>query len=310
MKTFFFKTIKKVVYVTFILNLMTFGFSAVVGYVATKPERELIDQTPHDYQMFYENVSFKSSKDNVLLQGWWIPSQSSFAELKSDKTIIFSHGFGNSRLQKQIHSLKLAKVLTNQGYNVLLFDFRNSGESGGSQTTVGLNEKYDLLGAIQFATDKKESNKIGLIGWSMGAATSILAASESNLVSVVVADSPFSDLERYLEMNLSYWTKIPDIFSPIILKATSLVTPLKPNNVVPYEAADKFKDDKGLLLIHGKNDRAIPYSESQRIYKSIDGKKRKNIELWLTEDAGHIRSYNKEKEKYEYRILTFISHFM
>jgi len=308
-KALIFKTIKSVLLTSVFLNTLALGTSAVIDYMATTPDREAITETPEDYHLFYEDVTFQSKKDNLLLSGWWIPSQNFFGIGKTNNTIIFSHGYGNSRTQEQIHSLKLAKFLAKQGYNVLMFDFRNSGESQGNKTTIGLNEQYDLLGAIDYAKSIKHSTKIGLVGWSMGASTSILAGELSKDVVAVVADSPFSDLDQYLSDEMSYWTGLPKSLNPVFLKTTEAVSPFKIKEVSPYKAAEQYKT-KGLFLIHSKKDNAISYQESEKIYQKAHGTVKNNIKLWLTNKGGHIRSYKYDKNEYEQKVLDFLQTYM
>jgi len=67
-----------------------------------------------------------------------------------------------------------------------------------------------LLGAVDYVKSKPELNQeIVLMGFSMGASTSILAAAREPAVSAVIADSPFADLKNYLNDKLSVWTELP-----------------------------------------------------------------------------------------------------
>src|SRR5690625_5772218 len=71
--------------------------------------------------------------------------------------------------------------------------------------TVGAKEQLDLLGVIDWV-DENYEEPIGLLGISMGASTSLLAAAQTDDVIGVVADSPFSDLQEYLKVNLPVWS--------------------------------------------------------------------------------------------------------
>jgi fermentation-respiration switch protein FrsA (DUF1100 family) len=63
-------------------------------------------------------------------------------------------------------------------------------------------------------------------------------------------------------------------------------------------------NDKPLFLIHSKNDRLIPYSNSEYLYKCLESNP-KSI-LWLTENANHIESINMYTEEYLKRLKTFL----
>jgi len=51
-----------------------------------------------------------------------------------------------------VPALSLAEELVNAGYHVLMFVFRNCGESDGNFTSIGQYEVRDLLGAIDFVS--------------------------------------------------------------------------------------------------------------------------------------------------------------
>jgi fermentation-respiration switch protein FrsA (DUF1100 family) len=143
----------------------------------------------------------------------------------------------------------------------------------------------------------------------MGASTSILAGEISKDVVAVVADSPFSDLDQYLNDELSYWTGLPKSLNPVFLKTTETVSPFKIKEVSPYKAAENYKN-KGLFLIHSKKDNAISYQESEKIYQKANGSIKDNIKLWITNKGGHIRSYKYDKTEYEQKVLQFLQTYM
>ncbi|WP_462411623.1 alpha/beta hydrolase [Neobacillus sp. Marseille-QA0830] len=275
-----------------------------IGIYLTHPFPAKTTKNPKDYGLDFEEVEFFSRKDQVKLSGWWIPAVSK----QSRKTIITAHGYMNERAMERIEGLRLAKVLSKQGYNVLMFDFRNAGKSKGRTTGLGYYEKHDLYSAIEYAIQKKSQKKIALLGWSMGASTALIAGCEHPAVSVIIADSPFSDLEPFLKENLSYWSKLPKLpFTPIIYHSMRKLLNIDPNEVSPIRKVINTKG-KTFLLIHSKSDEAIPYTESERLYKSIPSGNHK--ELWLTEKAKHIHSYFLYKRDYEHRVLRFLhKHF-
>lgn len=278
--------------------------SLYVGWSLLKPERETIGDTPEKFGLAYENVQFRSQHDDVRLNGWWIPAQNNGEVVHSPNTVIFAHGYGNNRAMDHISAIQLAKRLTAEGYNVLAFDFRCSGESEGPITTIGYLEKFDLLSAIDFAKQKKQSETVALIGWSMGGVTAILSGVESSDVSVIIADSPFSDLREYLGVNLPHWSGLPSFpFTPIILAILPVMAGVDVDAVSPYQAVEQL-DGKKLLLIHSKADEAIPYTESERIYQSAQGKG--DVDLWLTEKGEHVQSYVTDQKAYEQRVLNWL----
>jgi uncharacterized protein len=286
------------------IALVSISISIYVGWNLLHPKRQPVIGTPQSVHLTYEDISFNSQLGNVSLKGWWIPAQKNEKPTISLKTVIFAHGYGDSRTLNPVHILNLAKPLAEDGYNVMMFDFRDSGKSGGDLTTIGDFEEQDLLSAIHFAKDEKKSQKIALIGWSMGAVTSILAGAASPDVAAVIADSPFADLKGYLETNLPHWSHLPSLlFTPIILHTVPLIAGVDMARVSPIHVAAQL-GKRPLLLIHSKADDTIPYQNSEEIYQAIPDKS--HTQLWLTEKAGHIKTYLLQKKAYEARVLDFL----
>ena len=99
------------------------------------------------------------------------------------KVIIIAHGFFNS---KEAILLKQLGESLNSEYDVILFDFRGHGQSKGFFYWTA-KEYLDLLVIVEFAS--KSYEKIGLIGFSLGAATSIIASSKTMSINSIVSIS-------------------------------------------------------------------------------------------------------------------------
>ncbi len=108
-----------------------------------------------------------------------------YDQYKSDhkNVIIIAHGFFNSK--QAILFKQLGEALNNE-YDVIIFDFRGHGQSAGLYTWMA-KEHLDLLAVIEFAG--KDYEKIGVIGFSLGAATSIIAAAKTKLINSIIAVS-------------------------------------------------------------------------------------------------------------------------
>ncbi|MBM7655902.1 alpha/beta hydrolase [Neobacillus cucumis] len=271
-----------------------------IGLYLTHPFPAKTTKTPMEYGLEFEDIEFFSRKDQLKLSGWWIPA----ATKQSQKTVITAHGYMNERAMEGIEGLQLAKALSEHGYNVLMFDFRNTGKSKGRTTGIGYFERHDLYSAIDYALREKNQEKIALLGWSMGAAASLIAGCEHPSVTAIIADSPFSELGPFLKENLSYWTKLPKKpFTSIIYHSMRLLLKIDPAEVSPINHVKNTKG-KSFFLIHSKTDEAIPYTESEKIVQSISSDNHR--ELWLTNDGPHVNSYLLNKQEYAQRVLQFL----
>ena len=159
-----------------------------VSDMMIKPGKAPVFETPDKYGLEYEDVSFKT-KDGVTLSGWIVKGN-------TDKVVIQSHfgvqcsrsGFtieGKGMMEKMlwnkdIHFLNQAKYLVDAGYSVLMYDLRNHGDSGSGEEewiTWGLNERNDVVAAVEFISSHEEYKdaNIGLLSICMGAASTTFA---------------------------------------------------------------------------------------------------------------------------------------
>lgn len=274
-----------------------FGVAGYTGWNLTHPVRLALEKNPQDVGLSFENVEFPSRYDSLAIKGWLIPAQN------SDKTIIFAHGYRRNRADDDIPMLNLARDLVDRGYNVLLFDFRNSGESGGNLTTVGQLEVRDLLGAVDYIKAKPEiSRKIILLGFSMGATTSLLAGAREPEVDAVIADSPFANMRSYLEENLSVWTDLPSFpFNQAFFIIVPMLTGLDPDQVSPINEITSFKG-RPVLLIHGTADSKIPIANSEDLLEVYP-----QAQLVKIPDSDHCDSYHDHRNLYIKTLENFLA---
>jgi pimeloyl-ACP methyl ester carboxylesterase len=299
--------LRKTAYLALALILLVFisitAISTYIGWSLTHPDRKPIDDNPANYGLVYNDVTFNSNDNEVALSGWWIDAEQNQIS-SQNKTIIFAHGYHGNRLQKKVPTLELSKVLVDKGYNILLFDFRNSGLSEGDLTTVGVKEKEDLLGAIEYVKNLSPNTEIILFGFSMGASTSLITAVESPDVAAVIADSPFDDLTTYLESNLSVWSHLPNFpFTPMIMNIIPPLTGMDPEKVSPLKTIHLF-GDKPLLLIHADEDPSIPLANSERILSASGNP---NASLWTVPGTEHVGARNVDSKAYDEKVLEFLS---
>ncbi|WP_215112813.1 alpha/beta fold hydrolase [Exiguobacterium sp. s63] len=274
-----------------VAGLAIAGISAHIGDQLTSPERETLTYTPKSLGLKYENVTIQS-EEGYDLYGWWIPHPTPRA------TIVFAHGYGKNREQDDLPLKDLIPEFHEQGYQFLTFDFRGSGISEGDRVTVGAKEQSDLQAAIQYAKGRTDG-PIVLYGISMGAATALSTADDVE-VAAVIADSPFSDLRNYLETNLPVWSDLPNVpFTPVIMTVTPWFTGLDADVVSPIHDIEAI--DAPILLIHSKGDDAIPVSESEKLADA-----QANVELWMTDNDGHVGSYHAFESEYQQRIFDFL----
>ena len=284
-----------------VLGLTAAAISLYVTWKLTHPVRKPVDMDPKDFGLDrWEEVRFPSREAGISLSGWYIAAAENGCEPRR-RTLVFAHGYSQNRLEPHLPALSLAARLVRAGYDVLMFDFRNAGKSDDALTTIGLREQEDLHGAIDHVQALRPDHAIGLIGFSMGAVTSLLAGCRDERVGAIVADSPFYSLPEYLKDNLPRWTGLPAFpFNRLILMLTPFLLGAGPGEVKPYLAVQQA--DKPILFIHGTRDETIPCEESKRLHALA---KHPGSLLWLVPGATHVGSYARRPQEYASQVIRF-----
>lgn len=160
--------------------------SNTIANTFIKPFQSPVFDNPQNYQLDYQNVTFPA-KDGVELSGWLIRGD-------KDKVIIQSHfGVQCSRSgytregkglikgwHEDVRFLRQAKYLNEAGYTVLMYDFRNHGNSSEGKLpwiTWGPTEALDIIGAVDFISNHAlyGNASIGLLSICMGQGASVAA---------------------------------------------------------------------------------------------------------------------------------------
>jgi len=134
----------------------------------------------------------------------------------------------------------------------------------------------DLLSIVEFAA--KSYEKIGLLGFSLGAATSIIAASKTSLINSIIAVSAPSEFEK---IDYHFWRLdvINDLFYNLFGEGRHgkgvRPGPFWYKKEKPLEIVKKSKIP--IFYIHGDSDWVIRYQHSEQLYKNTTALKRLSI---------------------------------
>lgn len=239
-----------------ILLFAFFIFFSLWGFFwAIRPLRITSNITPKKYHVNYEDVSFLTS-DQVLIRGWFIPS----AKPKA-KTIILMHGYPADK-----GDILPAMIFLHDEYNLLFFDFRYFGQSGGHYSTIGKNEVLDLLAAIQFLKTKG-IHEVGVWGFSLGGAVALMTAPQAPEIKAVISESSYARLDW---MAYEYYP-IPLFRYPLgaLTRLWGIVfLGYDIKQVSPQKAAENLKIP--VLLIHSTRDNVIPFEHALLLEKALN----------------------------------------
>lgn len=268
------------------------GISAYGAYSLTQFERIPIQKTPADYGLEYVDVSF-SSRDGLTLRGWWL-------EVGYDKpVIILVHGSERNRAEPAEKMFGIARELISHDYNVLMFDLRGHGESEGEHISAGYYERNDLLGAIDYAR-RRGMSKIGVLGFSMGAATSLMTVAQCEEIDAVVADSSYADVVDIIESEFSRRSSLPNFFIPIILFMAKNMYGVDFVSIKPVEAVKEISIP--VFVIHGEQDDMVPAHHAHRL---IEACQNPDSKLWILPEADHSNPCLARPEEYINKVISF-----
>ncbi|MBN2302310.1 MAG: alpha/beta hydrolase, partial [Lentisphaerae bacterium] len=98
----------------------------------------------------------------------------------ADRTVVFCNPIFEERKSAQRAMVEAANLFCNSGFNVVTFDYRGCGDSGGYAHSYDVNHWVaDIHTAAQFAADATGCKQIGLLGLRCGASFAIMAMNNS-----------------------------------------------------------------------------------------------------------------------------------
>jgi dipeptidyl aminopeptidase/acylaminoacyl peptidase len=256
------------------LSVFTLGGPVLGELVATIapvfPQKATI--SAKDLGIPYEEVAFQTS-DQLILRGWFFPA------VEEDAPAILYAPATSNDLRSGI---SLVLPLHNAGYHVLLFSYRGHGFSDGNRFgfTYGALESKDVDAAVSFLHKTKGIQRIGAVGHSVGAVSTILSAARNPNIDAVVAASPFNTMEEIWETNR------PVMFPKPLLDLSMRISELRKgftrDQIRPEDVIAKIAP-RPILIIHGSEDKRITNEQALRLYNTAQEPKR----MWLVEGASH-----------------------
>ena len=207
------------------------------------------------------------------------------------------HGIRANRLQM----MGLTRFLFHAGYSVLLFDFQAHGESPGKHITAGYLESRDATAAVNFVHQKFPEEKVGVIGFSMGGASALLARPPLQ-VDAMILESVYPTIRQAitdrLEIRFGGWGKLGTPFLTWQLKPR---LGFDPDDLCPIKRVGEITIPK--LFIAGTADRDTTLQETKNLFNAAAEPK----QLWLVDGAAHVDLHKFTKDEYEKRVLDFLA---
>lgn len=262
-----------------------------------RSKRKPLDVFPDQYQLPYQDVRFISA-DGVLLRGWFIPKEG------SGKTIILMHGWGMNRGD----IFKNTYFLHDLGYNLMYFDFRALGESGGTTSSIGYLEVRDVQAALAFLKEKypQACKKIGLYGLSMGGMVAICEAAQNPEIACVVSEASYYSFRRVVSRWAWVHNRVPYLpLIPIVLHYIRKELNANPEHFSPRYNVSRIAP-RPIFIIHGRYDNLVPAAQAKMLYKQAGQPK----QLWLVSGAKHNKCAEVGGFEYKQKLADFFKKYL
>ncbi len=222
------------------------------------------------------------------------------------KYIILVHGYGNSAAIVS-RMYKAPTAMRDRGYNLLLPDLLNHGQSEGKFIGMGYLDKFTVMSWIDYIIKMDPEASIALMGVSMGAATVMVTSGEDLPANVkcVVEDCGFTNAYE----QFSFVTKNMGLPAGPIVGLLELFAKLRAGYSFKKDASpiDCIKHTKlPFFFVHGENDDFVPTFMMQPLYDACPTEKEKLI----IPDADHARSVKYHPELYWPPVWKFIEKYI
>jgi dipeptidyl aminopeptidase/acylaminoacyl peptidase len=148
-----------------------------------------------------------------------------------------------------------------------------------------------------------DSNRIGVVGFSLGAAISLLTAAKEPAIKAVVSDTTYANISDLIVQEVDRTTSLPKwiipIFEPGSILVANLIYKIKIDELVPEQSVGDIKYP--ILIIHGKEDTRIPFEHSVRVHANAHP----DSDIWLVPNVEHIDSFLTYPEEYTNRLADY-----
>jgi dipeptidyl aminopeptidase/acylaminoacyl peptidase len=264
------------------------------------------DLDPTLYAMAaFEDVNFPSRNNpNINIAGWFAPAPT---ENPADApVVILVHGLGSCKGSEAI--LTAAGMLYRNGFNTLMIDLRDHGESTveDGRYAGGTDEHLDVLGAWDWLVNERgyAPERIGLLGTSLGAATVMIATGQEPQVAAVWEDSGFADINVAMQAELSR-NGFPTFLSS---SANLMGQIIGGDNIGQYSplVAVRTLNGRPIFITHGTADTRLNVQYAYDLAEAVNATGG-SVEPWIIDGATHVEAIFLQPDEYERRLVEFFS---
>ncbi len=297
--------LKKLIFSFLVLMAIAFAVAFYIGVYRIappiilhpyKPDRTVFcNDTPERHGLKAERFDFKT-EEGFTLKGLYVHA----APGRPPRgTVVCLHGIGGCKEPL----LGDAEMLSQEGFNTILYDSRAQGESGGENCTFGYFEARDLSRALDEAAKRHgAAQPYGVWGGSFGGAVALRALAHEPRLKFGIVVSTFARLREIVGDYLYLHTGIrANFIANLALNKAGTIAGFPPEEVAPAEDAKRITQP--ILLIHGAEDRTISPEYGKRIFANLASKDK----YWYpVPGADHFNVWEKGGAEYDRQLRNFL----
>jgi alpha-beta hydrolase superfamily lysophospholipase len=270
-------------------KLSVFGKIQVLcaGVQIPRPRNE---STPEQVGLRYETRRVTST-EGIELEAWDVAAENPRA------VVVLFHGYASAKSRL----LKEARAFHDLGCAVRLVDFRGSGGSTGSATTLGVFEADDVAAACRDAQAQLPDVPLILYGRSMGSVAILRSVSLEKVDPAgIIIECPFDRLSttvgnRFTSMGLPAFP-----LAEMLIFWGGLQHGMNGFAHNPAEYASRVACPT--LVLHGDQDFRVHLPEVRAVYDSLAGEK----QLEIFPGVGHESCYRTRPDLWREHVTKFL----
>ncbi len=250
--------------------------------------------------MPYHHFTAKNRR-GIEIDAWYIAAGSSDPQ----GTVLFCHNHGANKGKV----LPYARFLNDAGYNLILFDFSNHGNSGKDSKLTGALKRriQDIECVVEHALALDDTIKIKgvvVMGFSLGCVDGIRYANRCPYTLAVILDSgpPFFIRDIFARLVKRVLGNQSRLVFMLLFFQFRLLAGFAYEKEIQREI--RALSPRPVFFIHGDRDTIIPDAHTRKLYCDHA---RAPKEYWFVRNCFHLTAHFSNQNEYETRVIHFLS---
>lgn len=262
-----------------------------------RPVRRPLEVHPADVGLALDDLWIPGPRGK--LAAWYLPATNGC-------TLICCHGINDNRGQWLRQAARLHRE---RGYGALLFDFAGHGQSEGDQVTYGIHEQQDVAAVLAYLRGRGDVDmaRLGIMGYSLGAITAVLAAAAQPELRAVVIESGFSDVQRDIGVLFHRFTGFPAFpLANLVVFWGQRIAHVQLSHVRPALVIGRIAPRPVFIISDLKDGIADEPHDGEQLYARAGEAKL----LWQVPDAAHVQAFSVHPDEWIARVEAFLDEYL